>query len=89
MQVIRIHTHGGPEVMHLEEVPLPEPGPNQIRVRVMVAGVNFSDASAPGSPGISGDFLPCSWEAQPKTSSPCQRPALHGCARRGVQRSPC
>jgi NADPH:quinone reductase len=50
IQVIRIHTYGGPEVMHLEEVPLPEPGPNQIRVRVVVAGVNFSDASTRRAP---------------------------------------
>ncbi len=50
MQAIRIHTYGGPEVMHLEEVSLPEPGPNQIRVRVVVAGVNFSDAATRRAP---------------------------------------
>jgi NADPH2:quinone reductase len=50
MQAIRIHSYGGPEVMHLEEVPLPEPGPDQIRIRVVVAGVNFSDASVRRAP---------------------------------------
>ena len=43
MQVVRIHQHGGPEVMQVEEVPTPEPGPGQVRVRVAAAGVNFID----------------------------------------------
>lgn len=50
MQAIRIHNYGGPEVMQLEDVSLPEPGPDQIRVRVMVAGVNFSDIATRRAP---------------------------------------
>ncbi|MBW4094696.1 MAG: quinone oxidoreductase [Acidobacteria bacterium] len=34
---------GGPEVLELQEVPLPEPGPGQLRVKVAAAGVNFID----------------------------------------------
>lgn len=34
---------GGPEVLHVAEVPDPEPGPDQIRVRVETAGVNPID----------------------------------------------
>ena len=41
MQVIRIHAYGGPEVMQIEELPLPEPRPNQVVVRVHAASVNF------------------------------------------------
>jgi NADPH2:quinone reductase len=43
MQAIRIHTYGGPEVMQLEELPTPVPGPGQVLVRVRVASVNFLD----------------------------------------------
>ena len=39
MKAIRIHTFGEPEVMQLEEVPDPQPGPGQVVVRVH-AGVN-------------------------------------------------
>src|SRR5712691_2753567 len=40
MQAIRIHTFGEPEVMQLEEVPDPQPGPGQVVVRVHAVGVN-------------------------------------------------
>jgi NADPH:quinone reductase len=40
MKAIRIHTFGEPEVMQLEEVPDPQPGPGQVVVRVHAVGVN-------------------------------------------------
>jgi NADPH2:quinone reductase len=40
---IRIHAHGGPEVMRWEEVPLPEPGPGEARVRHEAVGLNYID----------------------------------------------
>jgi NADPH2:quinone reductase len=43
VQAIRILTTGGPEVMHLETVDLPEPGRGQVRVRHAHIGVNFID----------------------------------------------
>src|SRR5437588_5959282 len=43
MYAIRVHEFGGPEVLRYEEVPTPEPGPGQARVKVMAAGVNFID----------------------------------------------
>jgi len=43
MRAIRIHQPGGPEVLTVEDVPTPEPGPEQVRVRVRAAGVNFID----------------------------------------------
>ena len=40
---IRIEQHGGPEVMQWAEVPMPEPGAGQVRVRHTAIGVNFVD----------------------------------------------
>jgi NADPH:quinone reductase len=40
MKAIRVHEFGEPEVMKLEEVPDPQPGPGQVVVRIHAAGVN-------------------------------------------------
>jgi NADPH2:quinone reductase len=41
MKAIQIHATGGPEVLRLDELPIPEPGPGQVLVRIEAAGVNF------------------------------------------------
>ncbi len=43
MKAIRVHEYGGPEVMHYEDIAVPEPGQGQVRVKVEAAGVNFID----------------------------------------------
>ncbi|OGL59607.1 MAG: hypothetical protein A3I72_03635 [Candidatus Tectomicrobia bacterium RIFCSPLOWO2_02_FULL_70_19] len=43
MKALRIEKHGGPEVMHLAEVPIPEPGPGEIRLKMEASGLNYSD----------------------------------------------
>jgi NADPH2:quinone reductase len=42
-KAIRYHKQGGPEVLQLDEVPLGDPGPGQVRVRHVAIGVNFVD----------------------------------------------
>ncbi|RDE10080.1 quinone oxidoreductase family protein [Pelagibacterium lacus] len=39
-------SHGGPDVIEIEELALPVPGPGQALVRVAAAGVNFFDTQA-------------------------------------------
>jgi NADPH2:quinone reductase len=41
MKAIRVHTAGGPEVLRLEDVPDPTPGPGEAVVRMDATGVNF------------------------------------------------
>ncbi|MEE8525647.1 MAG: quinone oxidoreductase [Thermoanaerobaculia bacterium] len=43
MKAIRFHRHGGPEVLRLDDVPSPEPGSGEVRVRLEAVGVNFID----------------------------------------------
>lgn len=43
MHAIRVHEYGGPEVMRLNDIPVPEPGPGEARVKIAAAGVNFID----------------------------------------------
>lgn len=43
MRAIRVHATGGPEVLRLEDVPDPTPGPGEARVRLEAIGVNFID----------------------------------------------
>ena len=45
MKALRVHNLGEPkDVLKLEEVPVPEPAPGQIVVRVLATAVNFPDA---------------------------------------------
>lgn len=43
MRAIRFHETGDPEVLRLEEIPRPEPGPGEARIAIEHAGVNFID----------------------------------------------
>jgi NADPH2:quinone reductase len=63
MKAIRFHAHGGPEVLHLEDVPMPQPKDGEALVRVTAAGVNYADiyqrtgitaVSLPHIPGLEG-----------------------------------
>ena len=42
-KAIRIHSHGGPEVMRWESVPTPEPGPTEALIHHTAVGLNYID----------------------------------------------
>lgn len=44
--------YGGPEVLHIAEVPRPQPGPKEILVRVHAHSVNYGDLTARNFPNI-------------------------------------
>lgn len=43
MRAIRVNQYGGPEVLRLEEVPMPAPGPGQVLIKNAAIGVNPVD----------------------------------------------
>jgi NADPH2:quinone reductase len=42
-KAIRFHKQGGPEVLQVDDVPVGDPGPGQVRIRHTAIGVNFVD----------------------------------------------
>ena len=43
MKAIRVHRHGGPDVLTYEDVDIGQPGPGEVRVRNRAIGLNFVD----------------------------------------------
>src|SRR5512142_242796 len=67
MQAVRYHDYGGPQMLVVEQVPRPQPQPDQVLLRVLAAGVNPFDwklrsgwlkeyvpLSLPYTPGVEG-----------------------------------
>lgn len=66
MHSIQVHQPGGPEVLHWEEATVHPPGPSQLRVSVVAAGVNYIDTyhrrgiypvELPFVPGLEGSGI--------------------------------
>jgi NADPH:quinone reductase len=61
-QAIVIRQHGGPEVMQLDKVKVPSPGPGEVQIKQYAIGVNYIDVyvrkglypmlNPPGTPGM-------------------------------------
>jgi NADPH:quinone reductase-like Zn-dependent oxidoreductase len=59
MKAIRLNEFGGPEVLRPDDVPVPEPGPGEVLVRVHAVGVNPPDwYLREGFPGVPSKLLP-------------------------------
>jgi NADPH2:quinone reductase len=60
---VRVHKHGGPEVLTLDDIEVPAPGQGQIKIKQHACGVNFIDTyfrmgmypSPVGMPFVSGN----------------------------------
>lgn len=55
MRAVRVQEFGGPEVLRVDEVATPSPGPDEVRIRVQAAGLNYTDllqreGRLPGAP---------------------------------------
>jgi NADPH:quinone reductase-like Zn-dependent oxidoreductase len=42
-KIVRFHSVGGPEVLKIEELPTPEPGRGEVRLRVKAIGLNRAE----------------------------------------------
>src|SRR5216684_3828845 len=60
---VRVHKHGGPEVLTLDDIEVPAPGQGQVKIKQHACGVNFIDTyfrmgmypSPVGMPFVSGN----------------------------------
>ncbi|OPG02419.1 hypothetical protein B1R27_32510 [Streptomyces sp. GKU 895] len=59
MRAMAFDKTGGPEVLHLVDLPIPTPGPDEILLRVAYAGVNYGEIQHRlgdfGEPEANGD----------------------------------
>jgi NADPH2:quinone reductase len=59
VKAVRVRATGGPEVLQLEEIPTPSPGPGEVLIRVEAAGVNFIDLyQRAGAYKVATPFVP-------------------------------
>ncbi len=86
-KAIRIHAHGGPEVLKWEQLPTPQPGPTEALIRHEAVGVNYIDiyfrtglykTPLPATLGIEGAGEVLAVGEAVKTISPGDRVAYAG-----------
>lgn len=58
MRAIQMSEYGGPEVLRLVELPVPEPADGEVLVRVSRAGLNFADTHRRTNTYLAKDELP-------------------------------
>ena len=89
MQAVRFHEYGGPDVLVIDQVPIPHPQRDQVLVRLVAAGVNpadwqmragyyqkFMPLPLPWTPGIDGAGIIQAVGENVKTFQPGQ--AIYG-----------
>lgn len=84
-QAVRFDRHGGPDVLHVTDVPTPDPGPDEVVVRVVAAGLNYIDtyhrtgyypvAALPSGIGVEGAGIVAQVGASVATWQPGDRVA--------------
>ena len=58
MRAIQMSEYGGPEVLELVELPVPEPRDGEVLIRVSRAGLNFADTHRRTNTYLAKDELP-------------------------------
>lgn len=58
IRAVRQHEFGGPEVLRVEDVPRPVPGPGEVRIGVRSVGINFADTHARENKYVQRSHLP-------------------------------
>lgn len=58
MRAIQLREFGGPEVLELVDLPIPEPGDGEVLIRVTRAGMNFADTHARSNDYLAKQELP-------------------------------
>src|SRR4051794_28021370 len=54
MKAIVVREAGGPEVLRCEDFPAPKPGPAEVLIQNLAAGINFSDVGRPRNAAAAG-----------------------------------
>lgn len=57
-KVVRFHTIGGPEVLKIEEEPIPEPGKGEVRLNVKAIGLNRAEVMFRSGAYLESPILP-------------------------------
>jgi len=57
-RVVRFHSHGGPEVLRIEDMEVPPPGSGEVRIRIRALGLNRAEASMRNGTYIETPSLP-------------------------------
>src|ERR1700710_2268325 len=58
MRAIQMSEYGGPEVLTLAELPMPQPGEGEVLIKVSRAGLNFADTHTRTNSYVRKDTLP-------------------------------
>ena len=57
-RVVRFHELGGPEVLKIEEVPLREPGPDEVAITIKAIGLNRAESMFRSGPYVESPEFP-------------------------------
>lgn len=59
MKAIRIHQHGGPEVLQIDDIDIPKPSPGEVLIKIKTAALNHLDLWVrKGMPGVPLPIIP-------------------------------
>jgi NADPH:quinone reductase len=57
-RVVRFYEKGGPEVLRIEEVDVPPPGPQEVQVQVKAIGINRAESMFRSGPYVEDPVFP-------------------------------